>query len=49
MLSEEELTMVRELAEANGLTTSDYIRQFIRREHGALPVSRKPRPKPKRK
>jgi hypothetical protein len=51
MLSDEELTMVRELAEANGLTSSDYIRQFIRREHGALPPATKPKtkPKPKRK
>jgi len=51
MLSDEELAMVRGLAEANGLSASDYIRQFIRREHGELATEAKPkqRPKPKRK
>jgi hypothetical protein len=49
MLSDEEQTMVRELAEANGLSASDYIRQFIRREHAEQVASRKPRSKPKPK
>lgn len=42
MVSEEEQQMLRDLAENQGLTVSDYVRQLIRREHlaavhGSLP------------
>ena len=33
-LSDEELQMLKELAEKQGLTASDYLRMLIRNEHG---------------
>jgi hypothetical protein len=44
-LSEEELAMLRELADADGLNGSDYLRTLIRRQH----AERFGKPKPKRK
>jgi hypothetical protein len=32
-VAEDELRMVQELAEADGVTASDYVRLFIRRAH----------------
>jgi predicted DNA binding CopG/RHH family protein len=41
-VSEEELRMVQELAAAEGLTASDYVRLFIRRTHAErFPKQRK--------
>jgi uncharacterized protein (DUF1778 family) len=34
-VSEDELRMVQELAEADGITASDFVRLFIRREYAA--------------
>lgn len=50
MVSEAELTMVKELTEATGLTASDIVRQLIRREHASVVGgSRQAAPKSKRK
>jgi hypothetical protein len=52
MLTDDEREMLRGLAEGEGLTASDFIRQFIRREHArAAPLAEAPAPKkrPKRK
>jgi hypothetical protein len=35
LLSEQEQRQLQELAEHAGLTASDYVRQFVRREHAA--------------
>jgi DNA-binding MarR family transcriptional regulator len=48
MLSDEELRMVKELAEQIGVSGSDVVRQLIRREHAAT-IGESSRPKPKRK
>jgi hypothetical protein len=45
--SDEEISMLRVLAEEEGLTASDYLRQFIRREYVAKHGSKAAR-KPKR-
>ena len=36
LLSDEELDMLKELAERDGLTASDYVRLFIRKEAAQL-------------
>jgi hypothetical protein len=36
LLSDEELKMLRELAERDGLTASDYVRLFVRKESAQL-------------
>jgi hypothetical protein len=33
LVSDDEWRMLQALADANGVTASDYVRQFIRREH----------------
>jgi hypothetical protein len=48
LLSDEELKLLRELAESRGLTASDYIRQLIRNEQERESAA-KPKAKPKRK
>jgi len=48
-ISEEELTMLQELAEREGITASDYIRLRIRRDHREALADEKPRAKPKPK
>jgi len=35
LVSDEEWRMLQQLADATGVTASDYVRQFVRREHGA--------------
>jgi hypothetical protein len=49
----DELRMLREVAEADGLTSSDVVRQFVRRTHaerfGAPTSPKRPKPKPKSK
>ncbi len=48
MVSGDERRMLDELAERSGLTASDVIRQFIRREHAATSprtTTRKPKKK----
>lgn len=45
LLSDEELEQLRELAERQGLTVSDVIRQFIRREHATMAPTSKPKRK----
>jgi uncharacterized protein (DUF1778 family) len=44
----EEMAMLKELAEADGISASDFVRQFVRRAHGER-NGPKPRPKPKPK
>jgi hypothetical protein len=34
-VTDEELSMLEALANADGVTSSDYVRQFVRREHAA--------------
>jgi len=46
-MTEDEIAMVKELAEAAGLSQSDIIRQLVRKAHAELAT--KARPKPKRK
>ncbi len=46
-VSDEELEMLRELAEAEGLTASDYLRSTIRRDHREKLRGKAPK-KPKR-
>lgn len=51
-LSDDELAMLRELAEADGITASDFLRMQIRRQYGErfdVSAKVKPKPKPKRK
>jgi hypothetical protein len=48
-ISEEELVMLQELAEHEGVSASDYIRLHLRRDHKAAFGDRKPEAKPKRK
>ena len=48
MVSADERRMLDELAERSGLTASDVIRQFIRREHAATSPATTTR-KPKKK
>jgi hypothetical protein len=53
LLSDEELEQLRELGERQGLTVSDVVRQFIRREHAEpavahLPKLTPPHPQPPR-
>lgn len=40
-VSDDELAMVQQLAEHQGLTVADYLRQIIRREHAELPKKRR--------
>lgn len=49
-VTEGEVAMLKELAEAQGLSASDIVRQCIRREHEkiASPPKRKPAKKSKR-
>jgi hypothetical protein len=47
-LLEAEMAMLSELAERDGVTVSEWIRNVIRRDH-LLAFSTKPRPKPKGK
>lgn len=46
-MTETEMVMVKEIAEAVGLSQSDAVRQLIRKAHAELET--KARPKPKRK
>ena len=48
LLSDDEQRMLEELADADGLTASDAVRQLIRRSHAERFGSKEP-PKPKRK
>jgi hypothetical protein len=46
----EEMTMVKELAEADGISASDFVRLFVRRAHSERFGSKsRAKPKPKRK
>ena len=45
MVSDDELEMVRSLAERQGQTVADYLRQLIRREHAAVTPPAKPKKK----
>ena len=47
-MSQEERKMLEAIADRDGLSASDKVRQLIRREHAAL-FSEPTRPKPKRK
>lgn len=48
-MTREELTMLKTLAAQDGISASDFVRQFVRRAHGQLAQGRpKPKPKPKR-
>jgi hypothetical protein len=47
-MTPDELAMLKELADADGISASDFVRQFVRRAHGERGGA-KPRPKPKRK
>lgn len=40
LLSDEELEMLRELAERDGVTASDYVRLFVRKESAQLKTER---------
>lgn len=42
-VSDDELEMVRSLAEQRGLTVADYLRQLIRREHAEPAVAHLPK------
>jgi hypothetical protein len=46
--SDEEISMLRALAEDEGLTSSDYVRQFIRRTYADKYGTKSPK-KPKQK
>jgi hypothetical protein len=35
LISDDEWRMLQELADGSGVTASDFVRQFIRREHAA--------------
>jgi hypothetical protein len=48
MMSDEELSQLRRIAEHEGLTASDIVRQFVRRRHLELFGAPEPK-KPKRK
>ena len=48
-MTEDEIAMVKDLAEAAGLSQSDIIRQLVRKAHGELDASPKQKPKPKKK
>lgn len=51
-LSDDELAMLRQLAEADGITASDFLRMQIRRQYGerfGATAQPKAKPKPKRK
>jgi hypothetical protein len=41
-MSDFEMEMLRRLADVAGLSASDYVRQFIRSEHGRLPPALPP-------
>lgn len=47
-VSDDELRMVQELAELDGITASDFVRLFIRREHAARIGEQKATKKTKR-
>lgn len=46
-MTEDEIAMVKELAEAAGLSQSDIIRQLVRQARAQLPAKSKPKPKRK--
>jgi hypothetical protein len=43
LVSDDELTMVRALAEQQGQTVADYLRLLIRREHAEIALAHLPR------
>lgn len=45
MMSDEEMTMVRDLADQAGLTASDIVRQLIRREYEQKTADKPKKPK----
>jgi hypothetical protein len=49
-VTDDELAMLKRLAEADGVTASDVLRLFIRREHTSRfgELASKPKPKPKK-
>lgn len=51
-MTAEEKEMLTELAERDGLTAADKVRQWVRREYatvfGVEPGAKRPKPKPKR-
>ncbi len=44
-VSEEEIAMLESLAEADGVTVSDYVRLFVRRVHAERFSDKKPKTK----
>lgn len=48
-MSPEEMAMLKRLAESDGVSSSDLVRQFVRRQHAERFGEPRPRPKPKPK
>jgi len=47
-IADEEWAMLRALAERDGISASDYVRMFIRKDYAEKFGDKPPKPKPKR-